>query len=95
MTILDDRLGTNTLAFVCKRALVAREPGRFPSDEVDGVGGGELTVRLFVCECEWEVDGWCGGVWIVLGIVWDRIGVLGPWRGGGCVRGDIGIPAWG
>ena len=57
MTILDDRPGTNALAFVFKRAPAAPEPGRVPSDEVDGVGGDELTGRLFVCECEWEVDG--------------------------------------
>ena len=57
MTILDDGPGTNALAYVFKRAPAAPEPGRFSSDEVDGLGGGELTVRLFVCECEWEVDG--------------------------------------
>jgi hypothetical protein len=52
MTILDDRPGINALACVFKRAV-----GRFPCDEVDGVGGGEVSPTLFECECEWEEGG--------------------------------------
>jgi hypothetical protein len=42
MTIFDDRPGTKALAWVFSGARAGPEPGRFPCDEVDGVGGGEV-----------------------------------------------------
>lgn len=54
-TFDDDRPGTKALALVFSRA-AGPEPGRFPCDDVDGVGGGEVR-PLIEFECEWEGGG--------------------------------------